>query len=458
MTDPLLAINPLDGRYRERVASLEHYFSEYGLIRYRLFVELEWFIFLCNEVKLEGTRPLSAEELRVLRELSTSFDLPDAARVKDFERQTNHDVKALEYFIREHLEAYPKIAVMSQFIHFGATSEDINNLAYGLMLKDFGTKEFMPLASGVISALFDMAKRYATVPMLAHTHGQPASPTTVGKEFINVVARLSKQFENLKRVERSGKLNGATGNFNAHVSAYPNIDWIGVSHRFVSYLGLTPNTYTTQIEPHDTLAERFDAVARLNTILIDFCRDVWMYVSYGYFKQKLKAGEVGSSTMPHKVNPIDFENAEGNLGLGNALFRHFSDKLPISRMQRDLSDSTVLRNIGTAFGYSVLAYKSILAGLTKLEINEKRLEQDLEENAEVLTEAVQTVLRKYKVPQAYERLKELSRGKKLTQQEIRSFVKQLKIGPEDKKRLLALTPQTYIGVAPKLVASYKLSL
>lgn len=458
MTDPLLAINPLDGRYRERVASLEHYFSEYGLIRYRLFVELEWFIFLCNEVKLEGTRPLSAEELRVLRELSTSFDLPDAARVKDFERQTNHDVKALEYFIREHLEAYPKIAALSAFIHFGTTSEDINNLAYGLMLKDFGAKEFMPLVSGVISALFDMAKRYASVPMLAHTHGQPASPTTVGKEFINVVARLSKQFENLKRVERSGKLNGATGNFNAHVAAYPRIDWIGVSHRFVSYLGLTPNTYTTQIEPHDTLAERFDAVARLNTILIDFCQDVWMYVSYGYFKQKLKAGEVGSSTMPHKVNPIDFENAEGNLGLGNALFRHFSEKLPISRMQRDLSDSTVLRNIGTAFGYSVLAYKNILAGLTKLEINEKRLEQDLEENAEVLTEAVQTVLRKYKVPQAYERLKELSRGKKLTQQEIRSFVKQLKIGPEDKKRLLELSPQTYIGLAEKLVASYKLSL
>lgn len=456
MQDPLLSISPLDGRYREKILPLENYFSEYALIRYRLMVELEWFIFLCNEVKVEGTRPLSTAEIKILRSLSTDFEVMDAKRVKDLERTTNHDVKALEYFIKEHLKAYPKLALMSEFIHFGCTSEDINNLAYTLLLKDFGTKEFMPLTAGLIQELFSMAKKYKAIPMLSHTHGQPASPTTVGKELVNFVARLEKQFESLKRIERTGKFNGAVGNFNAHVAAYPKVDWAGVSHRFVTYLGLTPNTYTTQIEPHDTLAERFNAVSRINTILVDFCRDMWMYISFGYFKQKMKAGEVGSSTMPHKVNPIDFENAEGNFGLANAIFQHLAEKLPISRMQRDLSDSTVMRNIGVGFGYTILALKSLMNGLQKITVDEKRLQEDLANNLEVLTEAIQTVLRKYKVERAYERLKALSRGKRLGEHEIRAFIKQLKIGPEDKKRLLALTPATYTGLAEKLVDSYKL--
>lgn len=458
MIDTLTAISPLDGRYREKIRHLETYFSEYALIRYRLFVELEWFIFLCNEVELLGTRPLLAQELKILRSLSTDFEVADAKRVKEFEATTNHDVKAVEYFIKEHLKAYPKIAVMSEFIHFGCTSEDINNLSYALIIKDFCTKEFLPFLSGVISSIYQMAKKYKSVPMLAHTHGQPASPTTVGKELINVVARLEKQFEILKRVEHVGKWNGAVGNFNAHTIAYPKVDWNSVSHRFLAYLGLKPNPYTTQIEPHDTMAELFDAVARLNTILIDLARDFWMYISMGYFKQKLKEGEVGSSTMPHKVNPIDFENAEGNLGVANALLRHMAEKLPISRMQRDLSDSTVERNIGSAFGYSTLAYKSLMNGLQKVEINEAKLAQDLDENWEVLTEAIQTILRKYKVPGAYERLKMLSRGKKLMDKEIRAFIKQLKIAADDKKRLMALTPWTYVGIAEKLVDEFKLKL
>lgn len=458
MIDTLTAISPLDGRYREKVRHLEAHFSEYALIRYRLFVELEWFIFLCNEVKLAGTRVLTDAEIKILKSLSTDFEVADARRVKEFEATTNHDVKAVEYFIKEHLKAYPKLADLGEFIHFGCTSEDINNLSYALILKDFCVKEFLPVTSGVVSSLFQMAQKYKSVPMLAHTHGQPASPTTVGKELVNVVARLEKQIEILKRVEHTGKLNGAVGNFNAHTVAYPEVDWNGVSHRFISYLGLKPNSYTTQIEPHDTMAELFDAVARINTILIDLSRDFWMYISLKYFKQKVKAGEVGSSTMPHKVNPIDFENAEGNLGLANALLRHMAEKLPISRMQRDLSDSTVERNIGSAFGYSVLAYKSLMTGLLKVEINEAAMAADLNDNWEVLTEPIQTVLRKYKVAGAYEKLKELSRGKKLGEKEIQAFIKQLKIDDDDKKRLLALTPATYIGIAEKLVESYKLKV
>lgn len=459
MLDPLLAISPLDGRYCEKIHQhLESYFSEFALIRYRLFIELEWFILLCNEVRLEGSRELTASEIKILRSISTDFEPADAHRVKQFEKKTNHDVKALEYFIKEHLKAYPKLNLLAEFIHFGCTSEDINNLAYGLLLKDFGTKEFMPILSGVIESLFSMAKKYKTVPMLARTHGQPASPTTVGKELINFVARLAKQFDSLKRIERTGKMNGATGNFNAHIAAYPGVDWRGISHRFVTYLGLMPNDFTTQIEPHDTLAERFHTVSRINTILIDLCRDIWMYISFGYFKQKTLASEVGSSTMPHKVNPIDFENAEGNLGLANAIFSHLAEKLPISRMQRDLSDSTVLRNIGVAFGYSVLALKSILVGLNKLDIYEKRLNADLEANWEVLAEAIQTVLRKYKIHSGYERLKALTRGKKIGEREMRAFVRQLKIGPKDKKRLLELTPKTYTGLASKLVDDFKLKL
>ncbi|MBI4995216.1 adenylosuccinate lyase [Candidatus Peregrinibacteria bacterium] len=458
MIDPLLSISPLDGRYREKIRHLENYFSEYALIRYRVFVEIEWFIFLCNEVKLEGTRPLAPAELKILRAISTEFELPDAARVKAFEAKTNHDVKAIEYFIKEHLKAYPRLALLSEFIHFGCTSEDINNLSYNLLLKDFSTKEFVPFLYGLKEKLFEMAKKYKAFPMLAHTHGQPASPTTLGKELINVVARLQKQISSFKQIKLTGKFSGAVGNFNAHAIAYPKVDWISVSFRFVTYLGLVPNTHTTQIEPHDTFAELFDATARINTILIDLCRDAWTYISLGYFKLKTVEGEIGSSTMPHKVNPIDFENSEGNLGMANAFLRHLSEKLPISRMQRDLTDSTVCRNIGSAFGYSILAYKNLLTGLNKIEADKEQLEEDLNANWEVLTEAIQTVLRKYKVPQAYERLKALSRGKKLTDREIRSFIKQLKIAPDDKKRLLTLTPETYIGLATKLVENFKLNV
>lgn len=458
MFDSILAISPLDGRYREKIKQLETYFSEYALIRYRLFIELEWFIFLCNEVKPDGTEPFNESELKTLRGLSTEFDVKDALRVKEFEKKTNHDVKAVEYFIREKLDAHPKIAKLSEFIHFGCTSEDINNLSYALLLKDFETKEYLPLISGVVLELYNLAKKHAGVSLLSRTHGQPASPTTIGKELINFVARLETQIESLKRIKKLGKFSGAVGNFNAHNIAYPEVDWDGVSQRFITYLGLVPNRFTTQIEPHDWMAETFDAVSRINTILISLNRDVWMYISFDVFKQKVREGEVGSSTMPHKVNPIDFENAEGNLGLANALFKHFSEKLPVSRMQRDLSDSTVQRNLGSAFGYSILAYKSLLNGLNKLEVNEEQVKITLENHWEVLTEAIQTVLRKEKVPQAYEQLKELSRGKKLTEEGTRAFIKTLKIPAEDKKRLLALSPAGYTGLAKELVASYKLKV
>lgn len=458
MLTELTALSPLDGRYREKIKHLSTYFSEYALIRYRVFVELEWLIFICNEVKLEGTHELADRELKILREISTSFEVADAQRVKDIEKTTNHDVKAVEYFIREQCKAHPLLAELSEFIHFGCTSEDINNMAYSLMMKDFLHKEFLPMASGVVIGLFEMAKSYKSVPMLAHTHGQPASPTTVGKELINVVARLEQQLGGVKKIELTAKWSGATGNFNAHVSAYRELDWAGIAVRFMTYMGLKANLYTTQIEPHDSFAEIFDAVRRTNTILIDLARDMWSYISLGYFRQRLKEGEIGSSTMPHKVNPIDFENAEGNLGLANAVFGHLSEKLPISRLQRDLTDSTVLRNVGVGFGYSVIAYKSLLNGLAKVSIDEKRLADDLDANWEVLAEAIQTVLRRHKVADAYEQLKELTRGKKLSAKSLETFIAQLKIPQSDKKYLLGLTPATYTGLAEKLVDAYRLSL
>lgn len=458
MTDPLLLISSLDGRYADKIRLLENYFSEYALIRYRIFVELEWFIFLCNEVKLPATRILSEKELKILREISTNFEVADARRVKDFEKTTNHDVKAAEYFIKEHFKAYPKLNELAEFIHFGCTSEDINNLAYALILKDFETKEYLPILSGIALDLYSFAKKYKSQAMLSRTHGQPATPTTLGKEFLNVVDRLQRQIHSLKSIKFLGKMNGAVGNFNAHYIAYPEVDWISVSHRFLAYCGLSANMYTTQIEPHDFLAEKFDALARINVILLKLCRDIWTYISISYFKQKTKPDEVGSSTMPHKVNPIDFENAEGNLGLANAIFRHLSEKLPVSRLQRDLSDSTVERNIGIAYGYTILSFRSLLTGFKKLEVNERKIYEDLEDNREVLAEAIQTVMRKCKVAGAYEKLKELTRGKRLTQKEMTDFIKTLKINKTDKKRLMDLAPEKYIGLAEKLVSDFKLQL
>ncbi|MBI2453685.1 adenylosuccinate lyase, partial [Candidatus Peregrinibacteria bacterium] len=351
-------------------------------------------------------------------------------------------------------KAYPRVDALSGFVHFGCTSEDINSTAYSLLLKDFGAKEFMPLVNAVILEIESLAKKYRSAPLLSRTHGQAASPTTLGKELLNAAARLHRPFDLLKTIPRTAKWSGAVGNFNAHAAAYPDQDWIGITYRFLTYLGLSPNLYTTQIEPHDMLAERFDAVGRINTILLDFSRDMWMYISHGVFLQKPKQGEVGSSTMPHKVNPIDFENAEGNLGLANAIFRHLAEKLPISRLQRDLSDSTVMRNIGVAFGHSLIAYRSILAGLQKIEADTARLESELNEHWEVLTEAVQTIMRKYRVPAAYEKLKSLARGKKMGQKELHAFIRRLKIPNDDKKHLLSLNPQTYTGLAEKLVEGY----
>ncbi len=450
----LKALSPLDGRYYEKTKQLGAYFSEFGLIFYRLKAEINWLIFLCNTVKLPGTRLLKKNEVAALEKLISEFSEKDAARVKTIESTTNHDVKALEYFIKESLP--PTCKDIAEFVHFGCTSEDINNTAYNLMSLDFLMHEYLPVMRSLIKQLYGMAKEHKGLPMLALTHGQSASPTTVGKEFINVVVRLEMQLRTVKNVRFTAKWSGAVGNFNAHVSAYRDLDWPTISAQFIKTLGLVPYLYTTQIEPHDSFAELFDAQKRINTILIDFCRDMWMYISRGVFKQRTKEGEVGSSTMPHKVNPIDFENAEGNLGLANALYSHFSEKLPISRMQRDLSDSTVLRNLGVAHGYTTLAIQSLAKGLGKIEVNKEKLALELDSNWEVLAEPIQTVLRKNGVSGAYEKLKELSRGKKVTQETTTAFLKQLKLPPDDKKYLLELTPADYTGLAEKLVDSYKL--
>ena len=458
MIDPLNSISPLDGRYHTKTASIAGYFSELALMRYRVFVEIEWFIFLCNEVKPEGTRILTLEELKILRALSTHFSLENGNQIKKIEQTTNHDVKAVEYFIKENFGNHAELKKLSEFIHFGCTSEDINNLAYALMTKDFGTKEYMPTICALTMQLHELAIKHKTTAMLAHTHGQAASPTTLGKEIVNVVARIEGQLKLLNDLPHVGKFNGAVGNFNAHLSAYPNIEWSSVSFRFVSYLGLTPQVYTTQIEPHDMLAAHLDNVRRINTILIDLCRDIWTYISLGFFKQTSIKGEIGSSTMPHKINPIDFENAEGNLGMANAVCTHLSTKLPVSRMQRDLTDSTVMRNLGLVAGYSMISYQSLKKGLSKLEVNEERINEYLNEHWEVLAEAIQTVLRRHSVPNAYEILKEITRGKKVTKESLESAIKKLPIPDVDKKRLLALTPSTYIGDAVKLVNSYKLNI
>ena len=449
--NPISALSPLDGRYAAKLKKLQPYFSEYGLIRYRLEVEVEWFKALSAEPSLREIAAFSGATVQGLDAIVQNFSEADAEAVKAIEAETNHDVKALEYWLKKKLTAFPEALAASEFIHFACTSEDINNLAYGLMLRDARDEVMSPALQAIVARLRELAHQHADLAMLSRTHGQAATPTTLGKEMANVVHRLERAAKNIVAVQLTGKINGAVGNYNAHLAAYPEFDWENFARKFVESLGLEFNPYTIQIEPHDSVAELFDAYARLNTILIDLNRDIWGYVSLGYFKQKVKAGEVGSSTMPHKVNPIDFENSEGNLGLANALLRHLSDKLPISRWQRDLSDSTVLRNVGVACGYSLLAYDSCLKGLGKLETNPQRLAEDLDANWEVLAEPIQTVMRRYGVANPYEQLKELTRGKtRITREEMQMFIEKLNIPADAKKGLLELTPGNYLGIAADL--------
>ncbi len=442
----LTALSPLDGRYRRKVAALQPIFSELGLIRYRVRVEVAWLLWLSRQAQIKEVPPFSSTATDKLTCIAEEFSETEAFRVKQIESEINHDVKAVEYFLKEKIRNDAELDAVKEFIHFACTSEDINNLAYGLMLTEGRDKILRPWMDQLIGALEDFAERYAEQPMLARTHGQPASPTTLGKEMANVAMRLRRQREQLCAVKIMGKFNGAVGNYNAHFVAYPEVDWPVVTQTFVEQLGLTWNSYTTQIEP-------FDALRRFNTALIDFNRDTWGYISLGYFRQKVQASEVGSSTMPHKVNPIDFENSEGNLGLANSLLDHLANKLPISRWQRDLTDSTVLRNVGVALGYCVLAYDACLKGLHKIDVDPARLNEDLENNWEVLAEAIQTVLRRHGVDQAYEKLKHYARGKPgMSRDTLHRFIESLDIPPEAKKLLLALQPTTYTGNAAKLAA------
>jgi adenylosuccinate lyase len=448
---PLTALSPLDGRYAAAMAPLRPLFSEFGLMQHRLRVEIEWLKALAAEPAIAEVPAFSPATLARLDALVEGFSEADAQAIKDIEAVTNHDVKAIEYFLKQRLADNPEVMRAAEFIHFACTSEDINNLSHALMLKAGRDEVLLPAIDRLLERLTELAHAWAALPMLAHTHGQPASPTTVGKEFANVVHRLRRAREGVASVALLGKMNGAVGNYNAHLAAYPDFDWESFARRFVEGLGLAFNPYTIQIEPHDYMAELFDALARVNTILIDLDRDVWGYIALGYFKQKVKAGEVGSSTMPHKVNPIDFENSEGNLGLANALLRHLAEKLPISRWQRDLSDSTVLRNMGVALGYTLLGLQSCLRGLAKLEANEERLAADLDANWEVLAEAIQTVMRRYGLPNPYEQLKALTRGKSgITRATLAQFIAGLGLPEEEKQRLLALTPDTYTGMAAAL--------
>lgn len=450
MNSALTALSPLDGRYATKVAALRPIFSEAGLMHRRVKVELAWLAALAAEPEIGEVPALSDAATALLAGIGEDFSEADAARIKEIERTTNHDVKAVEYFIKEKVAADAELAAVREFIHFACTSEDINNLAYALMLRDARDGVLLPALDAVIDSLRSMAHAHAAQPMLSRTHGQTASPTTLGKELANVVARLERQRRQIAAVELTGKINGAVGNYNAHVATCPEVDWPAFARRFVESLGLVFNPYTTQIEPHDCVAEIGDAVRRANTILVDFARDVWGYISLGYFRQQLKAGEVGSSTMPHKVNPIDFENAEGNLGLANALFEHFSAKLPISRWQRDLTDSTVLRALGTAFGHTQIALDALLRGLAKLEVAPERLAADLDASWEVLAEAVQTVMRRHGLPEPYEQLKALTRGHGISREALREFVAGLDLPAAARERLLALTPAAYTGLAATL--------
>jgi adenylosuccinate lyase len=447
---PLTALSPLDGRYAGKVDALRPIFSEYGLMHRRVMVEIAWLIALADEPAIAELAPFPAAARSVLNKIAEGFSVTDAARIKGIEATTNHDVKAVEYFIKERIGGDAALKQAKEFVHFACTSEDINNLAYALMLRDARDHVLLPELDKTTGTLRELAHANAALPMLSRTHGQTASPTTLGKEFANVVARLERQRKQLAAITIFGKINGAVGNFNAHVIAYPEIDWRAFSRRFVESLGLEWNAYTTQIEPHDGIAEICDAQRRIDTILIDLARDVWGYISLGYFRQKLKAGEVGSSTMPHKVNPIDFENAEGNFGVANALLGHFSEKLPTSRWQRDLTDSTVLRALGEAFGHALIGFASLAKGLGKLEVNPDRIAADLDANWEVLAEAIQTVMRRHGLPEPYEQLKALTRGKGITRETLQAFITGLALSDADKQRLLALTPATYIGMADKL--------
>jgi adenylosuccinate lyase len=443
----LTAISPIDGRYASKTKVLRDIFSEFGLIRYRVLVEIRWLQFLSAHPEIAEVPEFDADTINLLNDLIDNFSVEDAQRVKAIERTTNHDVKAVEYFIKEKIADVASLAAVSEFIHFACTSEDINNLAHALMLNEGRNTVLLPKMDSLITALSDLTVEYAEIPMLSRTHGQPASPTTLGKEVANVVYRLQRQRDQVAKVSLMGKFNGAVGNYNAHLSAYPNLDWAAIAEKFVTQLGLDLNPYTTQIEPHDYIAELFDGMARFNTILIDYCRDTWSYISLAYFKQKTIKGEVGSSTMPHKVNPIDFENAEGNLGVANALFNHLAAKLPISRWQRDLTDSTVLRNLGVGIAQSLIAYESALKGISKLEVNQAVIEADLNKTWEVLAEPIQTVMRRYGVEQAYEKLKELTRGRGIDQERLQAFIGNLPIPEEEKTRLLEMTPSSYIGNA-----------
>ena len=483
----LTALSPIDGRYQDKTARLRHIFSEFGLLKFRVTVEVRWLQKLAATAQITEVPSLSKEANDYLNQIVTNFAIEDAERIKEIEKTTNHDVKAVEYFLKEKSAALPELAAISEFIHFACTSEDINNLSHALMLNTAREEVLLPEWQNLIEKITALAEQYKTIPLLSRTHGQPASPTTVGKEMANVVYRLRRQYKQLQHIDILGKINGAVGNYNAHLSAYPNIDWHTFSEEFVTSLGITWNPYTTQIEPHDYIAELFDCVARFNTIVIDFDRDLWGYIAlnhfkqrtiageigsstmphkvnpidfdrdlWGYialnhFKQRTIAGEIGSSTMPHKVNPIDFENSEGNLGLANAVMAHLGSKLPISRWQRDLTDSTVLRNLGVGLGYCLIAYAATQKGISKLEVNEAHLREELDQNWEVLAEPIQTVMRRYGIEKPYEKLKELTRGKRVDAKAMFDFIEKLDIPAEEKARLQQLTPASYIGAAVQLV-------
>lgn len=443
----LTAISPVDGRYGSKVSALQPIFSEFGLIKHRVQVEVRWLQALAAQEKIKEVPALGEHANNILNAIIEKFNEEDANRVKNIERTTNHDVKAVEYFLKEKIAGNQELEAISEFIHFACTSEDINNLSHALMLREGRGQVLLPQMDDVINAIKAMAHEYADIPMLSRTHGQPASPTTLGKEMANVVYRLQHQRNQVASVLILGKINGAVGNYNAHMVAYPELDWQEFAQSFVESLGITWNPYTIQIEPHDYMAELFDATARFNTILIDFCRDIWSYISIGQFKQKTIAGEVGSSTMPHKVNPIDFENGEGNLGIANALFSHLTAKLPISRWQRDLTDSTVLRNLGVGLAHTSIALQSILRGISKLEVNSDNLAADLDSNWEVLAEPIQTVMRRYGIEKPYEKLKELTRGHRINQTDLEKFIDGLELPDEVKSSLKKLTPSNYIGNA-----------